>query len=198
MGQCYGKDAEKDEPEINFTYPSSNGKSSFPLKSVQELALPNSSPLPDFGISPARSTPRRFLRKPLFSPSPAKHIQAALLKRRGPAKPKEGTIPEGLEVEKPLDKNFGYSKNFSVKYDLGHEVGRGHFGHTCLAKGKKGDLKGQSVAVKIISKLKMTTMIAIEDVRREVKILKALSGHHNLVRFYDACEDTLNVYIVME
>jgi serine/threonine protein kinase len=44
----------------------------------------------------------------------------------------------------------------------------------------------------------MTTAISIEDVRREVKILKALSGHNNLVKFFDACEDTLNVYIVME
>ncbi|VAI90286.1 unnamed protein product [Triticum turgidum subsp. durum] len=44
----------------------------------------------------------------------------------------------------------------------------------------------------------MTTAISIEDVRREVKILKALSGHNNLVKFYDACEDALNVYIVME
>lgn len=44
----------------------------------------------------------------------------------------------------------------------------------------------------------MTTAISIEDVRREVKILKALSGHQNLVKFYDACEDGLNVYIVME
>jgi len=44
----------------------------------------------------------------------------------------------------------------------------------------------------------MTTAISIEDVRREVKILKALSGHNNLMKFYDACEDALNVYIVME
>ncbi|XP_020704535.1 CDPK-related kinase 3-like isoform X2 [Dendrobium catenatum] len=44
----------------------------------------------------------------------------------------------------------------------------------------------------------MTTPIAIEDVRREVKILRALSGHPNMVKFYDACEDSLNVYIVME
>ncbi|KAJ6833089.1 putative CDPK-related kinase 3 [Iris pallida] len=44
----------------------------------------------------------------------------------------------------------------------------------------------------------MTTSISIEDVRREVKILKALSGHKNLVKFCDACEDALNVYIVME
>ncbi|KAG6499515.1 hypothetical protein ZIOFF_039304 [Zingiber officinale] len=46
--------------------------------------------------------------------------------------------------------------------------------------------------------LQMTTRISIEDVRREVKILKALSNHNNLVKFYDACEDALNVYIVME
>ncbi|XP_073111873.1 CDPK-related kinase 3-like isoform X6 [Elaeis guineensis] len=44
----------------------------------------------------------------------------------------------------------------------------------------------------------MTTAISIEDVRREVKILKALSGHKNMVKFHDACEDALNVYIVME
>lgn len=44
----------------------------------------------------------------------------------------------------------------------------------------------------------MTTAISIEDVRREVKILKALSGHENLVKFYDAYEDHDNVYVVME
>lgn len=44
----------------------------------------------------------------------------------------------------------------------------------------------------------MTTAIAIEDVRREVKILRALNGHSNLVQFYDAFEDQDNVYIAME
>lgn len=44
----------------------------------------------------------------------------------------------------------------------------------------------------------MTTAIAIEDVRREVKILRALTGHKNLICFYDAFEDQENVYIVME
>jgi serine/threonine protein kinase len=46
--------------------------------------------------------------------------------------------------------------------------------------------------------LQMTTSIAVEDVRREVKILKALAGNKNLVQFYDAYEDNENVYIVME
>lgn len=44
----------------------------------------------------------------------------------------------------------------------------------------------------------MTTAIAIEDVRREVKILRALTGHKNLVQFYEAYEDDDNVYVVME
>ncbi|KAK1360442.1 hypothetical protein POM88_044916 [Heracleum sosnowskyi] len=44
----------------------------------------------------------------------------------------------------------------------------------------------------------MTTAIAIEDVRREVKILRALTGHKNLVQFYDAYGDEDNVYVVME
>lgn len=44
----------------------------------------------------------------------------------------------------------------------------------------------------------MTTAIAIDDVRREVTILKALSGHDHLIKFYDAYEDHDNVYLVME
>ncbi|KAG8074628.1 hypothetical protein GUJ93_ZPchr0006g44024 [Zizania palustris] len=173
------------------------------------------SPLPT-GVSPSpsRSTPRRFFKRPFPPPSPAKHIKATLAKRLGGGKPKEGTIPEevgvgagggggggggdGMEAERPLDKTFGFAKNFGAKYELGKEVGRGHFGHTCSGVIKKGDYKGQTVAVKVIAKAKMTTAISIEDVRREVKILRALSGHNNLVKFYDACEDALNVYIVME
>ncbi|KAJ6679874.1 SERINE/THREONINE-PROTEIN KINASE [Salix purpurea] len=167
------------------------------------------SPLP-VGVSPSparASTPRRFFRRPFPPPSPAKHIAASLVKRLGGGgKPKEGPIPEHAGVEadqqqqqqQSLDKSFGYSKNFGAKYELGKEIGRGHFGHTCSATVKKGALKDQTVAVKIISKAKMTTAISIEDVRREVKILRGLSGHRHLVKFYDACEDANNVYIVME
>ncbi|CAL5328632.1 unnamed protein product [Camellia sinensis] len=44
---------------------------------------------------------------------------------------------------------------------------------------------------------RMTTVIAIEDVRREVKILQALTGHRNLVQCYD-CYENDNVYVVMD
>ncbi|KAE8672613.1 CDPK-related protein kinase [Hibiscus syriacus] len=157
--------------------------------------------------SSASSTPKQVFMKPFPPPSPAKHIRALLARRHGSVKPNESVIPEGSEVDADgwegvtgtrLDKSFGFSKHFESKYELGEELGRGHFGYTCAAKFKKGELKGQHVAVKVIPKAKMTTAIAIEDVRREVKILRALSGHKNLVHFYDAYEDHDNVYIVME
>ncbi|KAM0970660.1 hypothetical protein FF1_018707 [Malus domestica] len=148
----------------------------------------------------SNSTPKRFFKRPFPPPSPAKHIRAVLARRHGSVKPNEAAIPEGGEAEAVtgLDKSFGFSKHFGNKYEMGEEVGRGHFGYTCKATFKKGELKGQQAAVKVIPKAKMTTAIAIEDVRREVKILRALSGHDNLVKFYDAYEDQENVYIVME
>ncbi|GFY86510.1 protein kinase superfamily protein [Actinidia rufa] len=152
-------------------------------------------------ISPANATPRRFFKRPFPPPSPAKHIKAVLARRHRSVKPNEAVIHEGNEEEgggAGLDKSFGFSKHFGNKYEIGEEVGRGHFGFTCKAKFKKGELKGQEVAVKVIPKAKMTTAIAVEDVRREVKILRALTGHNNLVQFYDAFEDSENVYIVME
>ena len=44
----------------------------------------------------------------------------------------------------------------------------------------------------------MTSALSIEDVRREVKLLKALSGHRHMVKFYDVFEDADNVFLVME
>nr|XP_043619380.1 CDPK-related kinase 3 [Erigeron canadensis] len=202
------------QPHPQSPLPTSNTRKSTPARSSSPWSSPYphgiaASPLPT-GVSPSparSSTPgRRFFKRPFPPPSPAKHIKASLARRFGhPKQPREGPIPEdGAAAIEPqeslqsLDKNFGYNKNFGAKYELGKEIGRGHFGHTCHAKGKKGELRDHALAVKIISKLKMTTAISIEDVRREVKILRALSGHKHLIHFYDACEDTNNVYIVME
>ncbi|CAH1417378.1 unnamed protein product [Lactuca virosa] len=141
--------------------------------------------------SSANSTPKSVLKGPFPPPSPAKHIMAVLRRRR--------SLKEGeKEAGSGLDKRFGLSKRFKDRYEVGEEVGRGHFGHTVSATCKAGDNSGQKVAVKVIPKSKMTTAIAIEDVRREVRILQALAGHRNLIHFYDAFEDDDNVYIVME
>lgn len=82
----------------------------------------------------------------------------AILRRksRKPSIPEDDKIGEQELGEVQLDKSFGYSNNFAAKFELGMEVGRGHFGHTFWAKGKKGNLKGIPVAVKIISKSKVS------------------------------------------
>ncbi|CAN6923509.1 unnamed protein product [Brassica oleracea] len=215
MGLCHSKPPSSDRvPAQNSPLPASESVKPNGDNDGDHSAANNEgkkSPFfPFFSPSPAHSffskktpatsgnsTPKRFFKRPFPPPSPAKHIRAVLAIRHGSVK----TIPEGGgggESEVGLDKSFGFSKGFSSKYEMGEEVGRGHFGYTCAAKFKKGDAKGQQVAVKVIPKAKMTTAIAIEDVRREVKILRALSGHNNLPHFYDAYEDHDNVYIVME
>ncbi|XP_057768466.1 CDPK-related protein kinase-like [Salvia miltiorrhiza] len=185
----------------NFEKKAEAGKKSpfFPFYSPSPAHYLFSKKSPARSPAPGSGTPRRFFKRPFPPPSPAKHIKAVLARRHGSVKPNEAAIPEGKEVEGAgLDKSFGFSKNFYSKYEVGEEVGRGHFGYTCKAKFKKGELKGQEVAVKVIPKAKMTTAIAIEDVRKEVKILRALTGHTNLIQFYDAYEDHDNVYVVME
>ncbi|KAK9290169.1 hypothetical protein L1049_008335 [Liquidambar formosana] len=205
MGLCHGKPIENRQTQ--FENPTIPGEDVPAVNSQtsQTSNFPFHSPSPlhsAFKNSPANSsvtsTPLRFFKRPFPPPSPAKHIRSLLARRHGSVKPNGASIPEENESEIVLDKNFGYSKQFVAHYELGEEVGRGHFGFTCSAKAKKGSLKGQDVAVKVIPKSKMTTAIAVEDVRREVKILRALTGHKNLVQFYDACEDYDNVYIVME
>ncbi|XP_031387967.1 calcium-dependent protein kinase 16-like isoform X3 [Punica granatum] len=44
----------------------------------------------------------------------------------------------------------------------------------------------------------MVLPVAVEDVKREVKILQALTGHENVVQFHNAFEDESYVFIVME
>ncbi|KAJ1405221.1 Serine/threonine-protein kinase, active site [Sesbania bispinosa] len=229
MGLCHGRPIETSHTEgENSVFPSNKQVLSLPpsshtTKSPSKFPFFSPSPLPNlFKNSPANSsvssTPLRIFKRPFPPPSPAKHIRALLARRHGSVKPNEATIPEGSECEVGLDKSFGFSKHFTAHYELGQEVGRGHFGYTCSAKGKKSSFKGHDVAVKVIPKSKlimkindvvfvlmnlgnvwqMTTAIAIEDVRREVKILRALTGHKNLVQFYEAYEDDDNVYIVME
>lgn len=205
MGLCQGKPIENPQTQSQDLIIPGDGELSINTQTTKTPKFPfySPSPLPSgFKNSPANSsvssTPLRIFKRPFPPPSPAKHIRALLARRHGSVKPNEATIPEGNECEVGLDKNFGFSKQFVAHYEMGEEVGRGHFGYTSSAKAKKGSSKGQDVAVKVIAKSKMTTAIAIEDVRREVKILRALTGHKNLVQFYEAYEDDDNVYIVME
>ncbi|KAK4426729.1 Calcium-dependent protein kinase [Sesamum alatum] len=100
-----------------------------------------------------------------------------------------GVIPCGKRTD------FGYDKDFDSRYTIGKLLGHGQFGYTYVATDNSN---GDRVGVKRIEKSKMVLPIAVEDVKREVKILRALSGHENVVQFYNAFEDDSYVYIVME
>ncbi|CAA6669163.1 unnamed protein product [Spirodela intermedia] len=207
MGLCHGKPVGSPPPSVSSprekdpVNPSAEEPPPIP-RTPKYSKFPFYSPSPLWSSlkgSPANSghnsTPLRIFKRPFPPPSPAKHIKALLARRHGSVKPNGASIPEGSEAELGLDKSFGFSKNFFAKYELGEEVGRGHFGYTSSATAKKENEQPDLTSVVL---WQMTTAIAIEDVRREVKILRALTGHKNLVEFYDACEDEDNVYIVME
>ncbi|OMO70241.1 hypothetical protein COLO4_28677 [Corchorus olitorius] len=110
------------------------------------------------------------LSEALAPPSLAKHIKASVVKWLW------GKLKLGLD--------------FRAKYELGKELGRGMFGYTFSARAKTGELKDQLVAERAED--------WTEGAMREIKILRALSGHKHFIKFYDTCEDHNNVYIIME
>lgn len=81
------------------------------------------------------------------------------------------------------------------RYELGKELGRGEFGITYLCTEKPS---GENFACKSISKKKLRSAIDIEDVRREVEIMRHLPAHPNIVSLKDTFEDDANVHLVME
>ncbi|XP_038723637.1 calcium-dependent protein kinase 28 [Tripterygium wilfordii] len=115
--------------------------------------------------------------------------QPVRAKDKGNSRKQSGSLPCGKRTD------FGYAKDFNKTYTIGKLLGHGQFGYTYVATDKAN---GDRVAVKKIEKMKMVLPIAVEDVKREVKILQALTGHENVVHFHNAFEDENYVYIVME
>ncbi|KAH6834242.1 calcium-dependent protein kinase 19 [Perilla frutescens var. hirtella] len=85
--------------------------------------------------------------------------------------------------------------NIKERYNLGRELGRGEFGITYLCIDVES---GEKFACKSISKKKLRTAVDIEDVRREVQIMKHMPKHPNIVSLKDTYEDDSAVHIVME
>ncbi|EHA8589990.1 putative Calcium-dependent protein kinase 29 [Cocos nucifera] len=82
-----------------------------------------------------------------------------------------------------------------LRYELGKELGRGEFGVTRRCTDTK---TGEVLACKSISKRKLRTRVDVEDVRREVEIMRGLPAHPNIVQLRDAFEDKEAVHLVME
>lgn len=81
------------------------------------------------------------------------------------------------------------------RYTMGGELGRGEFGITRQCTDIES---GVAMACKTIPKSKLRTEIDVEDVRREVEIMKLLPEHPNIVRLKDTYEDVDAVHLVME
>ncbi|KAJ6895729.1 hypothetical protein NC651_022067 [Populus alba x Populus x berolinensis] len=86
-------------------------------------------------------------------------------------------------------------RDILAHYDLGRELGRGEFGITYLCTDVNS---GDKFACKSISKKKLRTAVDIDDVRREVEIMKHLPAHPNIVTLKASYEDDTSVHIVME
>lgn len=86
-------------------------------------------------------------------------------------------------------------ENIEDEYMLDRELGRGEFGVTYLCIDRNSR---ELLACKSISKRKLRTSVDVEDVKREVAIMKHLPENASVVRFREACEDENAVHLVME
>ncbi|CAH9101053.1 unnamed protein product [Cuscuta epithymum] len=86
-------------------------------------------------------------------------------------------------------------ENIEDRYLVDRELGRGEFGVTylCIDRGSR-----ELLACKSISKRKLRTAVDVDDVRREVAIMKHLPRNSNIVSLKEACEDDNAVHLVME
>ncbi|MQM14594.1 hypothetical protein Taro_047528, partial [Colocasia esculenta] len=125
--------------------------------------------------------------------------------------PKNGGKPKKQSKQNPYSVDYNRTPNPGVgklvvlrdptghditgRFELGEELGRGEFGITYLCTDRA---TREAFACKSISKKKLRTAIDIEDVRREVDIMRHLPPHPNVVGLKGAYEDDGAVHLVME
>ncbi|KAJ0982662.1 hypothetical protein J5N97_010917 [Dioscorea zingiberensis] len=126
--------------------------------------------------SPSRPKPKNGPKPNRFAAHP----------NRGPS---PGSVPKITVLRNPS------GDDISRRYDLGKELGRGEFGITYLCTDKSS---GEVFACKSISKKKLRTQVDVDDVRREVDIMRHLPPHPNIVSLKDTYEDETAVHLVME
>lgn len=113
---------------------------------------------------------------------------------KSPAPSRASKPPKPLSVLGPAGASLGPG-GIEDRYALDRELGRGEFGVTYLCMDRSTrDL----LACKSISKRKLRTAIDVEDVRREVAIMRHLPRSPSIVTLREACEDDRAVHLVME
>ncbi|WVZ04903.1 hypothetical protein V8G54_018249 [Vigna mungo] len=109
---------------------------------------------------------------------------------------KRGSGAEAVKQKAPITVLAGVPKeNIEDRYLVDRELGRGEFGVTYLCIDR--DTR-ELLACKSISKRKLRTAVDVEDVRREVAIMRHLPESPSIVSLREACEDDNAVHLVME
>lgn len=80
------------------------------------------------------------------------------------------------------------------KYELGRLLGKGTFAKVYYARNIRN---GQSVAIKMIDKEKVIKVGLMEQVKREISVMR-LVRHPNVVRLFEVMASRTKIYFVME
>ena len=94
------------------------------------------------------------------------------------------------------------STGWICRYEIGNELGRGGFGVVRVVREKA---TGKEYACKsIIKRLDVPNMSVtkqaayLDNVKREIAVLRRLQGTLNVVQFFNAYEDDTHIHAVME
>lgn len=82
-----------------------------------------------------------------------------------------------------------------MEIKLKNQIGRGCFGKVYLAR---QILTNQKVALKVIPKMSIKNKDVRAKIEKEVKILKVVNKHENIIKLYEVFEDRNYVYLVFE
>lgn len=124
------------------------------------------------------------------SPAPAANPGA-----KPGAAPSAGNNAAKPSIQTTIDPDLVSTEDVRSLFDFGAQLGKGNFGvvHWVTEKAT-----GDKYACKTISKRKLVTAEDIEDVRREIQIMKHLGGHDNIVNLRGAYEDKHYIHLVLE
>ncbi|KAL5232397.1 hypothetical protein ABZP36_031173 [Zizania latifolia] len=99
-----------------------------------------------------------------------------------------------MEAAAEEEKKGGGGGVLQGRYEMGRILGRGNFGRVHMAR----DLRtGESVAVKVVTKEKVVRSGMMEQIKREIAVMKRVS-HPNIVKLHEVMATRTKIYLALE